>query len=364
MLPSRVPTLTSPFKFRQDTPCEVRSRLVELSVEQTNGSFLSVSQRSTSWRYSLCMAKGEKVLVEFLLWTCLQGKWKTLFHVPHAITSKKTVTWDNTTNCLQKACLLRFVKTRGKKLLQQAWIFDASFHCYSTEAFSCLLPLFEKFRCFSGGKQYKKESKWQDCVTFEVTFRQDIFTAEEKHSLRALLQYADLFLRKKRIRETTELLLGRCKNDFVHFWVETKFGKPVLILCWHCCKRMHKRYKVPHHIRCFQMDNAFGMVVLSWICARQGLAQISLSSFRWYSWDCEVCHQSKTFAFSKRNLRAQKQTAVFKVIVTERRFYTVKFIQSSRWLVSVESLFSVKMPLPYSKVFLQMKKSVVELRSQ
>jgi len=151
-----------------------------------------------------------------------------------------------------------------------------------------------------------------------------------------------LFLRKKRIRETTELLLGRCKNDFVHFWVETKFGKPVLILCWHCCKRMHKRYKVPHHIRCFQMDNAFGMVVLSWICARQGLAQISLSSFRWYSWDCEVCHQSKTFAFSKRNLRAQKQTAVFKVIVTERRFCTVKFIQSSRWLVRSNPCFPSK----------------------
>ena len=34
------------------------------------------------------------------------------------------------------------------------------------------------------------------CVTFEVTFRQDIFVTEEKHSLRALLQYAD-FLKKK-----------------------------------------------------------------------------------------------------------------------------------------------------------------------
>ena len=105
---------TPPFKFRQDQSGEVRSRLVELSVERTNRSFLSVWQRSTSWRYSLCMAKGEKKCCEIFLWTCLQEIWKTLFHVPHAITSKKTVTWDVTTNCFQKACLLRCVKTRGK----------------------------------------------------------------------------------------------------------------------------------------------------------------------------------------------------------------------------------------------------------
>ena len=110
---------TCPFKFRQDQSGEVRSRLVELSVERTNRSFLSVWQRSTSWRYSLCMAKGEKNCCEIFQWTCLQGMWKALFHVPHAITSKKTVTWDDTTNCFQKACLLRCVKTRGKKLLKQ-----------------------------------------------------------------------------------------------------------------------------------------------------------------------------------------------------------------------------------------------------
>ena len=111
---------TCPSKFRQDQLGEVRSRWVELSVERTNRSFLSVWQRSTSWRYSLCMAKGEKKCCEIFLWTCLQGIWKTLFHVPHAITSKKTVTWDDTTNCFQKTCLLRCVKTRGKKLLKQA----------------------------------------------------------------------------------------------------------------------------------------------------------------------------------------------------------------------------------------------------
>ena len=157
---------------------------------------ISLTKIQFSKIYSFYGRGGKKCWNLFSLGTCFQTKWKLLFHAPHSIASKKTLTVLDNTTCLQKACLLRFVKTRGKKLLQQAWIFDASFHCYSTEAFSCLLPLFEKFRCFSGGKQYKKESKWQDCVTFEVTFIQDIFTAEEKHSLRALLQYAD-FLKKK-----------------------------------------------------------------------------------------------------------------------------------------------------------------------
>ena len=55
----------TPFKFRQHQSCEVRSRLVELSVERTNRSFLSVWQRSTSWRYSLCMPKEKKSVARF-----------------------------------------------------------------------------------------------------------------------------------------------------------------------------------------------------------------------------------------------------------------------------------------------------------
>ena len=130
---------TCPSKFRHHQSCEVRSRLVELSVERTNRSFLSVWQRSTSWRYSLCMAKGEKKCCEIFLWTCLQGIWKTLFHVPHAITSKKTVTWDDTTNCFQKACLLRCVKTRGKNYWNK--------RKYLTRLFIVIQPRLFPFAC-------------------------------------------------------------------------------------------------------------------------------------------------------------------------------------------------------------------------
>ena len=169
------------------------------------------------------------MLVEFLLWTCLQGKWKTLFHLPHAITSKKTVTWDNTTNCLQKACLLRFVKARGKKLLQQDWIFDASFHCYSTQAFSCLLPLFEKFRCFSGRKQCKEGKQMTRLCYFWGYFQTGYLRCRRKTLTASTIAIRRVFKEKSGFEKQRNFSWGSVKTNLSSFELRQNLGK----LCWY-----------------------------------------------------------------------------------------------------------------------------------
>jgi hypothetical protein len=67
--------------------------------------------------------------------------------------------------------------------LKKVQVFDAAFHCYSTAVFSCLLVLFEKFRCFSRVKHFKEGMQMTRQFYFEVTFEHDIETGEAKKRL-------------------------------------------------------------------------------------------------------------------------------------------------------------------------------------
>ena len=156
LLPWRTPKVvrtttnsTPPFKFRQTESCEVRSRLAELSVEWTNESFLSVSQRSSSCRFTFSMAIwGKKVLKEFSLGTCFQTKWKLLFHAPHSIASKKTLTWDSAMTFTRKTFCCVWQQQRAKKLGTKQKNLTLPLIVISPKLPLLFVSILEKFRCF------------------------------------------------------------------------------------------------------------------------------------------------------------------------------------------------------------------------
>ena len=58
---------------------------------------------------------------------------------------------------------------------------------------------------------------------FELSLRDDIATGEGNSLEYGAIAGRRISRRKKLIREREELLLEKCKNDFVHCWVETNF---------------------------------------------------------------------------------------------------------------------------------------------
>ena len=125
---------TPPLKFCQGKSCEVRSRLAELSVEWTNESFLSVSQRSSSRRFTLSMAVGGKKLKSVFSWNLLPDQMKASFSRAAFNCVEKNVNLRQCFDFHSKNVLLRLAATARKKTWNEAEEFDASFDCYFTQA--------------------------------------------------------------------------------------------------------------------------------------------------------------------------------------------------------------------------------------
>ena len=74
----------------------MKQRIVPISL--TKIQFLKI--------YCLYGPAGKKCWSSFFPVDLLSDEWKFLFHALHSIASKKTLTWDNTSNCPRKTFLL------------------------------------------------------------------------------------------------------------------------------------------------------------------------------------------------------------------------------------------------------------------
>ena len=146
---------TCPSKFRQHQSWEVSSRWVELSVERTNGSFLSVSQRSTSWRYSLCMAKGEKSVARFSCELACKA-YERLFFTCRMQLRRKNCNLRRYDELLSKNMLVALCENKGEKTIETSVSIWRGFSLLFNHGFFLLLVVFEKFRCFWRGNHCKE----------------------------------------------------------------------------------------------------------------------------------------------------------------------------------------------------------------
>ena len=159
--------------IRHPPPNFVKSSHVKFVVGWLNQALNEPTKRSYQFEKDPALEdllalwpKGKKMLVEFFPWTCFLSIWKTLFHVPHAIASTKTVTSDNTTHCLQKTCLLLFVTTEEKKSLEPSKSIWSVVELLFNQSFFLLAPIIREISMKLGDR---KEIKAWNCVTFEVT---------------------------------------------------------------------------------------------------------------------------------------------------------------------------------------------------
>ena len=125
---------------------------------------------------------------------------------------------------LSKSMLVALCENKGEKTIETSVSIWRGFSLLFNRGFSRLLVLFEKFRCFWRGRHCKEGMQMTRQFYFEVTFKHDMATADWKKSEYKTILGRRNSWRKKLIRERKELLLEKCKKDFICFGVETKLG--------------------------------------------------------------------------------------------------------------------------------------------
>ena len=105
------------------------------------------------------MAVGEKMLKSVFSWNLLPDQMKASFSRAAFNCVEKNVNLRQCIDFHSKNVLLRLAATARKKTLNEAEEFDASFHCYFTQASLLFVSIIEKFRWFWESKQYGMETK-------------------------------------------------------------------------------------------------------------------------------------------------------------------------------------------------------------